>query len=1279
MAVVREPGKTRDMTMTASLEFAHDPPILNLQRYAAADAFHAARLIDYRKEFTLPDRVFGDPGVVSSHYTQHGNVNSKLNFCGNWWAEPWFWNRRSRVDLMNSSSLLQWTDNGDGTVDAWLHIVMDVEIGILQGFQTSAQLITDSIPVTVNKNSSWPGGQPGNIFNFWGIEMTESEALTGIIMEPSEGDITFNVDYRFYKVDDSSGSTHERYWIRQYAYEGTFTFTITLGPLTHTDTVSFSFTSPYFSIADNPTFLPDVSRVADHRHELLFTCGPSTTISGSVAFSDTAFNNESDEDISISTDFLEFLGTPQQGSLRYTGIDFQTDCVLAPDDPSDGTSSTSSTLSLRSTLPAPPSARIYASPSWSVSIYPYFVNYEDASTLDMRLVHKTWHQHTGGTIEELEEWDARQIGGAVNPLLMPSSGYLDMLVAEITSEGQCYRYGEDADPDPGVFEQRILQSWFTPETEVGHAQSGQVNRPWALLDTPYEIPAGEAHLATTHFFYISDTYANDNGYYLKSYNKHLRYLNFGLSQRFPTGQILVPEVKTFALFDLASGWVVPNTSSAFYTSNPDVSGVGTKLQVGGTTRFFHAAGGARALFRNESSFKPFSHRYFRIYYLAEGAGEKYRFGVGRLPFGAISKYYWRYAWEWESPASGWQTFTFDWLYPTHEASVDGSGVVTVVASNAQIHPSSFLEGADKATTAWVEMITTGQVDIDRLEGFLEVSGTRTPALMYHGMLVSGSQVAMSAYEPGILPASTPYFLIYSPNGASGIGVTGSGAISSVWSGVRTQIGHGVGSNDTGFTVTLPTHALAAMNLENNEDFGHFVSGMFGEEMTPGVALQCYQRLRVQGNGLTHSNIFYGMGDVDGAYGPAILLRSVRLINGEVRMVVPGASSGDGFTLHDNPTEVNVATAVVDDDASARAVTKYGVPKPRLNTASASSTDDPLEYSGAGPPYTYGAYGELLNSYWFKALGWTPAEVDDDDYLAPGDVRQDVTVLDGWPNWLITEIPDTIIGGIDVANSPGGVHVTKLVGNEIQVQNSYDRGYSWTTVVVATTTDDASLPTIYRDPETDWLYVLFHSATEVLGYVSKDVGQTWTLHSDSLGASAKWPRGSWAPEAHYRAVWLAGDLLVYRTEFDEAGGFVLDATISGVPEQVPEVFYGRGHCLHVLWHAEGDVIWRRTKDRGVWKDAEIVTTGARLPVTMGNPGGTMVMVYTTAGALIGFPTEADLVTLRGGSFTLPDLSEEPQYVGLSFDHFGVAWLVVKLTDGSSSIRWSKDRGANWHTL
>lgn len=1248
MPNVHEPGITRTVVVSGSASFAHDPPVLSLERHLTSPD----RDVPYERELNFS--VLEDTGTTTRHWNGGCRVETLIPL----WGHVLFVNRLS--SLVSPIHPVKYSDNGDGTYDVWLELIIDVYVRWQYLLSTGfSQRFTLTSAVVTHPAAAFGSPSP------YPFEMTEGEVLSGInglIFRPSEGSFEFDYEAVLYKHTDNN-SVWETFRLNYAHAVMEFNPRFTFLDIDETFNCTFDKTRSFPAV-----FVPITPLVPQRWALDFYNLGPTFQQAGEYTFDEANLLNNSAEVILVETDYLALAGDPHSGTFEYTGSDYQADTIFAPDDPAD--------TNLRSTIPSGPGAVISVTPSWSVGVETAYVDYEDASLIDMEIVHETRHHHTGGTITETEEFNALT-GGVLTMHPIPASGELDALLAEIVTEGQCWDPLYDADPGTPGIQLEVYESHFIPETTdpAGHGQTGNVDRPWALLDTEYTIPGGEEHVSTEHFFYIKDAYANSIGLYTKSANKVLKYPEFGLSDRFNTGTILVVANKVFNLFD-AGAWAVPH-AAGFYVTNPDISGTGVISVSGGATRFTHGAGGARALFRQTEVLKPFSHRYFVLRYLADGAGEQYRFGVGRLGYGSEAKYYWRYAWQWTAPASGWQQVTFDWLEPTHKASVDGSGVLTVDPTTEQIHPSAFLEGVDQATTAWFEMLTTGQVDVDYLEGFLETSGTRTPALLYHGSRVSGNSVVpMELYEPGTTPSSIPYFVIYSPNGASGFGASGAGTINSAWAGLRALLGNGVGGNDTGFTVVLPTHAFAVFDMAGNHDFEHFLGpGPFGEEMTPGVAVQLKQRLRRIGTAITGNTLFYGAGDVQAnAYGSTILLRSAHLLRGEVRLVEPNPVAGHQITVHDNPTGAVVYTALTDDDGAARAFVDYGVPKPRSNSSAALSADDPTEFSGGSPPYSYTAQGELLNSYWMKPVGWT-AEVDGSGYFADSSgVRRDVTILDGYPNWFLLGLTATL-GGIDVAHSYGGTHVTAQVNGEVVVRSTYDRGASWTEVILATGVDDA-LPTIMWDPETDFLYVWWHNGTNVLAQVSEDHGATWDAWATSYGDPASFPRACWAPEAHYLVVWDDGDLEVWRTDPD-VPGYSLSLSVVGVPEQLAELHRDQWGRLHLIYQEDDESIWRRVMD-GTWGSATAVVAGVQ-PVSAAAPGGGGLVVAYESDALVVRPLMADFKTALGTSVTLPDLGEGVQYAGLSYDHFGVAWLAVKLADGSTGLRWSDDGGATWQTL
>ncbi len=996
---------------------------------------------------------------------------------------------------------------------------------------------------------------------------------------------------------------------------------------------------------------PD-TEVAAHGPEHLvraLNLGPTLPLRGEVRCSDPTLNNDSGRAVDTVSGFVRMHGQPHNLTLEWTG-NSTTDYAFYP---SGGEITYANyPLNIRPTLF--PSAEPIIGPEWAAMVKAEVRDYETHDLIDATIVHQRLNVWNGGGSSATVEDTFGSGSGSVFEYPFPiPGGFAYYIDTQSIDEGNCSRSSPSA----------TLHSVGAPAVTTEPTATGGIFEPFGLYTVPF---AGVNPVGSTNSFFIDPGWANAFPVYLRSQNRNIRFLRFTMTPTFEVGTMEVAASKLFTLFDTAAAWAVPH-GPAFYTANPNISSTTSIVAAGGTTRIIHAVAGARALVRHSGHFRPFAHRYYTIRYLAQNTGDRFRFGLGRLTFGSEAKYYWRYAWEWTAPASGLQQVTIDLMEPTHKASVNsGTGVVTVTRTVEQIHPGTFLEGSAYSTTAWIEILTLCQTDFDWIEGFFETSGIRTPALLYHGMQVRGDVNPLPNYEATASAGVAPILWRYVANGARGFTIIGTGNIAGVWSILLTYLSDGTGGSETGFLFTSGTSPLRDnSNIDHSEDWTHWTTGPFGEELTPGTPVAVRARRRVQ----NANNIpgFYGMGDpVTGVYSKTNVLRSLTLLRGEARGVIPGNAGGSPISMQDREGGAILDSDVTDDDGAFRLFGHYGTRTPKENAVSGI---DPAAYTLVGGEPVYTPQGELMD--------WHVVDIGSlGDWVDP---ELDATILDGFASWLSPLLKIDIVDGLDIANTPGGIHITKLVGAEIQVQNSYDRGFSWETVVVADVGDEDSLPTIYWDPQTTFLHILFHSATDVLGYRSRDNGASWELYSDSLGASAKWPRGCWTPEAHYLAVWFADAILVYRTVFDGASGYALETTIPGVPEQVPELIWDQWDRLHVLYHADDDVVYRLTRDRGSWQGAVVVTTGARLPVTMGEPGGTMVMVYTTAGALIGLPTEADVITLQGGSFTLPDLGEEPQYVGLSFDHFGVAWLVVKLVGGTSSIRWSKDRGVSWNTL
>jgi hypothetical protein len=471
-------------------------------------------------------------------------------------------------------------------------------------------------------------------------------------------------------------------------------------------------------------------------------------------------------------------------------------------------------------------------------------------------------------------------------------------------------------------------------------------------------------------------------------------------------------------------------------------------------------------------------------------------------------------------------------------------------------------------------------------------------------------------------------------------------------------------------------------IDNALDIYHH-TGMalpFGSILYPDNPYIVYYRQRAVGKLFSGAQIFYGAGTVlseAGVYGPAILLRHDRLIGGETRFIIKEPSVGDGVALHDQPSETLMASGYADSDGATRTVYYYGVPKPRGNSSAELSADDPVNWGGISPPWTYpNIVGEVMNSYWLKPLGLYNPDVDIDGYIVDANNnRVEVTILTGYATWLPVPIPVTSLDGVDVAHSPGGTHIASRSGDDVIVYNTYDRGYSWTPVTVASLAPDAT-PTIMWDPEEDWLYVWFHTDDGVIGYKSQDVGATWQLTSISFGEGGTYPRTCWAPEGYYLVVWVGGDLQVWRTSFDNDNGFDLEITIPDVPEQLAELTRDRWGRVHVLWTTSDDTIYRRTRD-GTWGSAVPVLSGGQVVSAHGGPVS-LVAIYND-NTLEVHPAEADAMTMAGSLVSLPSVGDDVQYIGLSFDSFGIVWLVVKLTSGTNFIRYSEDRGVTWQDL
>jgi hypothetical protein len=283
-------------------------------------------------------------------------------------------------------------------------------------------------------------------------------------------------------------------------------------------------------------------------------------------------------------------------------------------------------------------------------------------------------------------------------------------------------------------------------------------------------------------------------------------------------------------------------------------------------------------------------------------------------------------------------------------------------------------------------------------------------------------------------------------------------------------------------------------------------------------------------------------------------------------------------------------------------------------------------------------------------------------------------------------------GVDLIETQGTfLHLAYREGNDIRVQQSKDRGDTWSSgLTVASDGADDAAPALARDPQ-DTLWLAYHTAADAFKLWRSADGVTWTLHLTEPGY--RFPRLAFLADGRLLTGLTGattGNLTLHYASEPGATSLLPTGIAFGAdpfgdrpPEQRVCLVVDRHDTAHLVYEEfDGSLVhqWSRQPfDLARWSSAAVLTASGEFASFAVGERFAAVAWFVGAALTVELLSSDYFTLLRTVDDPGPTFS--PLWGALLWDHDDDLWYLGRAASTGHALLpcYSTDDGANWTVL